>query len=236
MAYRDSTTASGASATPAVTVPTGAASGDIAILWATIDATAADFQVADWPTGFTELTEVTLTGDGQSIAVGWKRLTGADSGSYTFGNLGASADWVCQCVLFSGRHATDPPVISADATDSTLSNTPQTPTANGVTAVDGDDLVWICGPDYDSATGFTAWDTVPTNFTSAENTENAWTTGLMAYRNDVAAGATGTVAGQFSHADLAGWAAWLVRVPEAAAGGSDAGWGPLIGLRRNRLV
>lgn len=218
MAYRDSTTASGASATPSVAVPAGVAIGDIVILACATDASAADFQAADWPTGFTELEDSNITADGQSFGIAWKRLTAADSGSYTLGNIGASADWVCQAFAFSGRHATDPPVVGAPSIDSTLSNTPQAPSANGVTAVDGDDLLWICAPDVDSSGGYTAG-TLPGTYSAAEDTENAWTTLFAGYKNNVSAGATGSVAGSFTHVNQAGWAATLVRIPVAAAGG-----------------
>lgn len=73
-------------------MPASVAAGDIVILVAAIDAQTANFQAGDWPTGFTELQEADVTTDGHSAAIGWKRLTAADSGSYTFGNLGASAD------------------------------------------------------------------------------------------------------------------------------------------------
>lgn len=213
MAYRDSTSGSGSSATPSVSVPSGVETGDIVILIAATDTAAADFETADWPSGFTELVDANITADGCSIGIGWKRLTSADAGSYTFGNLGASAEWVCQAFAFSGRHPTDNPEASSDSIDNTLSNTPQSPSANAVTAVEGDDLLWICTPDVDSTGGYTAWTTVPTNFTSAEEQENGFTTLLGAYRNNVSAGSTGSISGEFTHSNQSGWGCWLVRVP-----------------------
>lgn len=221
MAYRDSTTNSGSSATPSVAVPAGVAADDIVILVATIDASAANFQAGDWPTGFTELQEADITTDGHSAAIGWKRLTGADAGSYTFGNLGASADWIAQACAFSGRHTTDPPVASAVNIQNTGQASPNTVTATGVTAVEGDDLLWASAPDV-TASGDGVGHDPPTNFTEREDAENLWSNLSIATRDNVSAGATGDISGTFTHNNTAGWAAFLVRIPAAGAAPATA--------------
>lgn len=227
MAYHDSTTASGANQTPAVAVPNAGgasplAADDIVILVATTDSVDAVFDTADWPTGFTELGEVNLTGDGQSVAVGWKRLTGADTGSYTFGNLGGGAtpDWVCQAYSFRGRHATDPPVISTIATNNNANTSPVSVTANGVTAVAGDDLLMISAPDV-RAVSIGNGHAAPTDYLEKEDAENAWTNLAGFTRENVSVGATGNITAtlSLSAADGSGWAAILVRIPAADAGG-----------------
>lgn len=215
MAYRDSTTNSGSSNAPSVAVPSGVAIGDIVILVATIDASAANFQAGDWPTGFTELQEADVTTDGHSAAIGWKRLTAADSGSYTFGNVGASADWIAQAYAFSGRHATNPPVATVNV-QNTGQTSPNTVTATGVTAVEGDDLLWVSAPDV-TGSGDGTGHTAPTDFTEREDAENLWSNLSGATRDDVAAGATGNISGTFTHNNTAGWAAFLVRIPEGGA-------------------
>ena len=223
MAYHDSTTGSGASQTPAVAVPNAGgasplAADDIVILVATTDNVDAVFDAADWPTGFTELGEVNLTGDGQSVAVGWKRLTGADTGSYTFGNLGGGAtpDWVCQAYAFRGRHTTDPPVISTIATNDAANTTPVSVTANGVTALDGDDLLMLSIPDV-RASGAANGHAAPTNYTEREDAENAWSNLAGFTRENVSAGATGSITATLTlSSDSSGWAAILVRIPSAA--------------------
>lgn len=217
MAYRDSTTASGNSDTPSVAVPAGVAIGDIVILACAIDALAAVFETGDWPTGFTELAEVDITTDGQSAAVGWKRLTAADSGSYTFAALGATADWICQATALSGRHASNPPVATSNVQNTGQSD-PITVTATGVTAVEGDDLVWISAPDV-TASGDGNGHAPPASFTEREDAENLWTNLSTATRDNVSAGATGNVSGTFNITqNTAGWAAFLVRIPLADAG------------------
>lgn len=223
MAYRDSTTATGNSQTPAVAVPAGVAADDIVLLAAAIDITAAAFDPADWPTGFTELAEADVTLDGQSMAVGWKRLTGADAGSYTFGSVTAgAAPWVCQAVALSGRHVTDPPVVSANATSNAANTSPVTITANGVTALAGDDLVHFSMPDVNT-TGAGTGHTAPAGYTKREDDELTFANLSIATLDNAGAGATGTVAATFTMSGgTAGWAAWLVRVPAAAGGAAPA--------------
>ena len=222
MAYLSSSTNAGNSATPSTAVPAGVAAGTIVLLACSVDNTAAAFDTADWPAGFTELDEVGTTADGQRMAVGWKRATGADTGSYTFGNLGASGDWVCQAVALTGRHATSPPVVSTAAINNTLNATPVTVTANGVTAVAGDDLAWVSAPDTNAGNNG-AGHTPPAGYTERQDAMSGWTNLSVATVDNVAAGATGSVSGTFAligGSTRAGWASWLVRVP-AAAGGVD---------------
>lgn len=217
MAYVDSTTATGASDFPSVAVPTGAQANDIAILVATVDNTTTTFETGDWPTGFVELAEVGLTMDGQRVGVAWKRLTGADAGSYTLGdtnNAGAGTpDWVCQAILFRGRSTGNPPVISTTASSNASNTTPVTITANAVTAEQGDDILWISAPDV-SASGVGAGHTPPSGYTEAEDQELGFSNLSLAYKENVAAGTTGTVAGTFTlTGGSSGWAAWLIRIP-----------------------
>jgi hypothetical protein len=211
MAYRDSTVNSGNSTTPSVAVPT-CAIGDIMLLACTLDGLP-NYEVGDWPTGFTELGEFQLTFDTQGIAVGWKRLTVVDSGTYTFGVLGGTGDFVCQAFSFSGRHATDPPTISTVAGNDAGVASPVTVTANGVTAVQGDDLFHLMASDL-NATGIGGTFTAPTNFTLGEGLLFGWAGLAGSYRNNVSAGATGSIAGSFTlSSGLSAWAGWTVRIP-----------------------
>jgi hypothetical protein len=215
VAYLDSTTASGASPTPSVAVPAGVQADNIVILVCGMDDATAVFETADWPAGFTELGEVTLTGDGQEVAVGWKRLTGADSGSYTFGSVTAnpSPDWVCQAYAFSGRHKLSPPVISTIAENNAANTTPVSVTANGVTAVDGDDLLMLSVPDV-RASGAANGHDAPASYVEREDAENLWANLAGFTRDGVNAGATGNITATLNlSTSSSGWAAILVRLP-----------------------
>lgn len=238
MAYIDSTTGSTDTDFPSTAVPVGAQADDIVILVAAIDnATGIAFETGDWPTGFTELGEAALTGDGQTFAVGWKRLTGADAGSYTFGDIqnGAAGtnDTIAQAYLFRGRHLTNPPVISTIATNNAANTSPVSITANGVTALDGDDLLMISVPDVrtgDIGNGHTQ----PTNYTEREDAENNWTNLAGFTRDNVSAGATGSITATFAITGASsGWGAILVRIPVAVAAAKAI---PIFQGNRRRVV
>ena len=81
MAYRSSSSASGHSAIPAVSVPSGVDTGDIVILAVGSDSQTASFASGNVPAGFTLLYDTDITVDGHSAGLAWKRLTGADTGS-----------------------------------------------------------------------------------------------------------------------------------------------------------
>jgi hypothetical protein len=65
-AYRDATTNSGSSATPAATVPSGVVANDVVVVACGIDSPTAAFDVGDLPADFTELAETDITADGHS--------------------------------------------------------------------------------------------------------------------------------------------------------------------------
>ncbi|MEO5664034.1 MAG: hypothetical protein ABIR39_12190 [Nocardioides sp.] len=133
MAYRSSTIHPGATtATPAYAVPAGAAADDIAV----VGMFTQDAGAITPPAGFTLKYDSGIVNAYRHV-IFWKRLTGADSGSYTFTMAGSS---YCEgtCVLFSGRATTGDPFTATDsATDP--SNTAITVTA--LTAAASDDLV-----------------------------------------------------------------------------------------------
>jgi hypothetical protein len=165
-----------------------------------------------FPAGFNVFTEVEVTLDGQTISCGWKRLTAADSGSYTI-TSDSALDWVCQAAAFSGRDGQLPPVISANATSNSANASPVSVTANGVTAVTGDDLCWIGALDR-SIDGGTVTFAPPTDYTERQDTLNGWSAQSIATRDNVSAGATGSITGTATlSTGTAGWASWLVRIP-----------------------
>lgn len=217
MAFRSSTNAVGtAVATINIAVPASAATDDIAILVVNIDGTG--HGTITWPSGFTLLDNSTVASpDGHTQACAWKRLTGADSGNYTVSWTGSN-DVVGQCDLFSGRHTSNPPVVSV-ATDTTANSSPISVNATGVTAVAGDDLMWIGGLDATSNVHSPSC-APPSTFTERQDSVNLWATLSNATKDNVSAGATGTITGVYTETVTAGWLAHLVRIP--AAGGAAA--------------
>jgi hypothetical protein len=216
VAYRSSSTNTGTGATPNTAVPAGVAIDDIVLLASTMDVNGAPSYSGKFPTGFTMLNETKLTLDGQTAAIGWKRLTAADSGSYTFADTsaGPTVPWVCQAFAFSGRHTTNNPANST-ASSNAANASPVSVNASTVTAVAGDDLLWVSGPDISAAVSATH--APPASYTERQDTTLTFSVLSGATQDNVSAGATGTVTGTLTLASgTAGWVAWLVRVPAAA--------------------
>lgn len=217
-AYVSSAGASGNSTTPSVAVPSGAASGIIAILAIGFDTSTPTVTL---PAGFTNCTNSPLrvTAEGQTVVAAWKRLSGVDSGTYDVTLSGAATDWVIGVAFFSGRHASNDPVCTSSV-QNTGQASPVSINAADVTALEGDDMAWVSGPDVSGsgiATG-PGLHTVPTNYTERVDTENAWANLCIATRDAVAAGATGVTTGTIAlNAGTAGWGAFHIRVPEAEA-------------------
>jgi hypothetical protein len=221
MALVDSTIANGSTDTPIVAVPTGTAADYIVVLKVTW---AAQLDMStSWPAGFTSLYSSSAgngyVGDG-SQAWAWKRLTGADSGTYDMADLGTANNWVMIAELYSGRHTTDPPVFSTFAKNTGANSSPATLTANGVTALDGDDLTISGQLDYTASQATIAW-TWPSGFTESEAySASSWATLGSAVKQNVAAGATGNLDSIATWTGgTARWGTGLLRIPAAAGGG-----------------
>jgi hypothetical protein len=217
MSYLSSSINSGNSRTPACPVPAGIQAGDIIILAATYNAAAAAFDPADWPTGFTELDESDNTLNGQTSAVGWRRATGAESGSYTFGIVNTSAsDWVAMAAVFRGRHTTDPPTQTKTINNSSNAS-PVTITSPTITAVAGDDLLHIIAADPTAANIVSSW-SAPSGFTAMQTTMFGSSAMAGAYKVNVTAGDTGADSSDLILlSGASAWVAWKVRIPAAAA-------------------
>jgi hypothetical protein len=148
-----------------------------------------------------------------------KRLSAVDSGSYTFGTSSA-ADWVCQAYAFSGRDTGNPPVASTANVQNTGQSSPVTVNANGVTALSGDDLLWLDAPDA-TVTAAVTGHTAPASYTKRQDAVQGFSDASGSTQDNVGAGATGTVSGSFTlSSGTAGYVATLVRIPATAAGGA----------------
>jgi hypothetical protein len=174
LAYRSSSTKStDGTSTVSVGVPAGVATDDIIVIIASKDGAANATGAV--PSGFTSFfTNTACTVDGQKVTAGWKRATGADSGSYTFGAPGdAATDWICQAFAFSGRDTGNPPVAGTANVQNTGQSSPVTDNANGVTALSGDDLLWLSAPDSTVSAGVTGH-TPPASYTERQDGTSAF--------------------------------------------------------------
>lgn len=220
MAWIDSTTAGANNTIPIVPVPAGTAIDDIVILVVTSESGAMSGFAGLWPSGFTQLDDKVLLTDGETTGIAWKRLTAADTGNYTLSDMTANGcdfnGWTGHAHLFRGRNTTNPPVIGTVGTASGV-GTPQSATANGVTAVEGDDLLYAAIGDLVLGSGTSSF-TQPTGFTVRENSQSPTASVLDrlygATKDNQSAGATGSITSTLSWTSLNGaWAAWLIRIP-----------------------
>jgi hypothetical protein len=219
VAFRAASSNSGTATAISTAVPAGVAADDIVLMPVTNDDTSL---TSTYPTGFTSLGSSNITFDGEKAQLAWKRPTGADTGSYTTTpTTGAGNTWAAGAVALSGRDTTNPPVASTVAINNTGVSNGGSVTANGVTAVAGDDLVFVAVADPDLNGVITGW-TAPAGYTAKVAIEPNWEGILVATKENVSAGATGSVSATIalSGTHKAGYAAWLVRVPAAAGGGT----------------
>lgn len=155
-------------------VPVGSVQHDVVVVflsrWQNATAT------VSMPTGFTRLPFQALSGDGVArIDAFWKRLTGTDTGSYTFSWAGSSWCSAEAMSLFGVLRSGDP----VNGRWSTWAGTAGTFGATSLvtdTIIPG--LVWNC---YNDSTGTHA---PPTGFTETVDVAN----GSMAYMLPAAAG------------------------------------------------
>lgn len=216
MAWRSTSTGSGNGNTPGTPVPTGVAINDIVLIHVSGDNVGWTIDQADFPAGFTKLGSHHLTLDGQETAIGWKRLSAVDSGSYTFssGVGGSVADWTCAAMAFSGRDTVNPPTFTS-ALSNAANTSPITITAPTLTALAGDDLAWFSAPDT-LGTNLGTGHTPPSGYFERYDfvDVNNWSWLSGATNENVAAGATGAVSGTFLlSSGTSGWGAFLVQIP-----------------------
>lgn len=204
--------AAGASA--AVPVPTGAAAGDIVVVGLYLETT----DTITLPSGFTVKSDLQAAGSAFSLGrlvTAWKRLTAADTGTYTFSWTG-SVLREAVCGLWRGRITTGDPFSTAPSTNEAASNNL---TVSGVNALLGDDLVGIA---TEVQNGF-GW-TPPSGFTERQDWGGAVT---LDTKDNVAAGATGSVTfvnGQSGTSNMKGWLAGLLSgVYKKSATGNTSG-------------
>lgn len=188
-------------------VPSGAAIDDIAVV-----------ALGQWngggtptitpPSGFTQKGGFWTSGDGAAKnSVWWKRLTAADSGTYSFS--WTTSYWsTAQCALFSGCVTSGDPW---DAVATAVAGTFGTFTTQTLTATDADGgLVWAC---YNDSSGT---HTPPTNFTEAADNDCA----AMAWRTGAGAGSQSAAAASVTSSSPAG--AWFGALLSSGGGAATS--------------
>lgn len=208
VAYRSSSvtgTADAQDAGKSIPVPTGAAADDIALICIEVWLDTSTDPVITWPTGFTQKIFYESTTDGfQRMFVGWKRLTGADTGSYAY-TISGSYWNMAHCILISGAATTGDPIEATNTAQVSGTATPST----SVTMTTAGALVhFVVNENSASATP-------PTSFTEVQDGNYVHTN----YRLPGASGTYSTSGGSLSASTVQ--LAALLAVKAAGAGGSD---------------
>lgn len=210
-AFRSSGTAVNSTGTTNITPgsPAGLVANDIILCFLSMDVASG---AATFASGFAVLnTDSIATPDGQTFKLAWKLAAGGDT--LTITGMTSSSK-VAQCSAWSGRDTGNPPVTATSATNSSSNASPTTVTSNGVTAIASDDLAWFVGLDTSIASATNTL-TPPTGYTNqgSGNDSLNFSPIALANKDNVSAGATGTVGGSITHSGNAGWGAYLVRIP-----------------------
>jgi hypothetical protein len=221
MAFRSiGTVGTGASKSLSCSAPSGVVAGDILIMIAAVDG-GSDSYLASWSaSGWTAFTTQVHTSapDGQNAMAWWKVATGSDTYTATLtwdASMSTTPDWIMAALAFSGRNATGT-AWATPATNTSSNANPVSINAPTITAVAGDDLVWASIPDV-TASGIGNGHAAPTNYTERLDAENAWSNLAVDTRDNVSAGATGTVSANFTVTSTgAGWIAFHIRIPAGA--------------------
>ncbi|HEY2086430.1 MAG TPA: hypothetical protein VGH54_10460, partial [Mycobacterium sp.] len=161
MAFRSSAILASATAVNgAVPVPTGAAINDIALVAYYMESAT----TVTPPTGFTLKTSLATTSTTRGrIDVFWKRLTAADTGTYSFTHVSAYRGAVC--VLLSGRVTSGDPFDVAPGTIEGSANSTTSVNPGCTVATTGSDLVGFAS---NFAVGAGTW-TMPAGMTSRQS-------------------------------------------------------------------
>lgn len=182
MAFRSSSILPAADglAAVAVPVPAGAAAGDVVVVGIYKENTAA---VTGPDATWTEAAALTTSASARgALHVWWKRLTAADTGTYTFSWSGPSfAEAVAGA--WSGRAATGDPFDGAPGTAESTAHVTSLPVSATPAAAGGDAVgVWI---NFNGGVEFTP----PANYTERQDGDVT----TLDTRDAVAAGSTGSI-------------------------------------------
>lgn len=214
VAYRSSSRRANAlvTAPQSLTVPSGTTTDDITIVCISVWNEGGTHTLTGgngtW-SKFREYSYATTTGT-QYLSFWWKRATGADSGSYTFGGWSGS-QWIEACAIsFSGiSNTTTNPVEAEHHQDNTGTN--NYPTVS-VTTADSDPMLVFLGEQYTPGAS-----TPPTNWTEVQDGSE---TLALSYRLPAASGTYSTSGGTGSVANNDDKSAHLIAISTTGAGGS----------------
>jgi hypothetical protein len=216
VAFRSSSSNAGNASSLEITAPSGIQEGDILIaFWSQGGSGSATIT---WPDGFTLLDSVLVPAADNTNRVAIKVATSSEPSSYTISS-NASDYCVAGIAAFSGRDTEATPTVQTTSAPTAV-EAPIAVDLAGVTAAEGDDIVWI-GMRVPSAGGSLTsplW-TPPSSYTERIDQNAAfYISASLATRDNVSAGATGTLSGTIGASDDAGYAGFVIALPAAGGG------------------
>lgn len=203
-------------------MPAGVVLGDALIAYCITD------NNGDWtttPSGWTKLIGATfdqVTPDGQQRAVYWRSAGASEPSTYTFTDGAANtSNSTIIIAAFSGASTVAPTNWSLTI-DSTAETTGFVYGMTGVTASAGSCVAWFSDTDQTSSNTAYVTYTAPSGFTNrAQTTVGSWISAAMGTKDNVTAGATGTlsstttvVGGTLTY----GLASLVIEIPALATG------------------
>lgn len=220
MAFRSSalgTHASGGGTSISAT-PAGVQAGDYLLAWLIIDGSGAS--PTSVPSGWSLQDTNDQTGpDGQTMLL-YSKAPASGSDSFSWG-ITSGEGAILFTAAWSGRNTGAAPTI-AKAQNTSSNASPITVNATGVTAASGDDIAVVF--QVDQTAGTATWTfSQPTNYTERHDDSTVdWISGALDTRDNVSAGATGTIsstATRTAGSGNGGWGTFVVALAQAAAGG-----------------
>jgi hypothetical protein len=218
--FVSSSSTSGNASSLEVTAPAGIQEGDILIaIWSQGGAGNATIT---WPSGFTLLASSNSATATNTNRIAVKVATGSEPSSYT---IATSVGDLCVAGVAAWRGRDTAAVLSAQTTlAETAQEAPITVNLTGVTASAGDDIAWIAMRVPSAGGNLTSplW-TPPTSYTERIDVNaTLYISMSLATRDNVSAGATGTLAGTIGASDDAGYAGFVVALPASGGGGGSS--------------
>ena len=195
--------------------PAGLAAGDRLLAWIVQDT--AGTHSGPSGEGWTKIADANNVSpaDGQVCTV-WEKKVATGSETFAF-TSSINKRAVIQIVALTGRHATSAAIVSTPTITNTLAlTTPASIALTGLTANSGDDILWF--GQMDQTVGADAYSfSALSGFTNLKNVANGdWISSAIFAKENVAAGATGTLtatATRTSGASNYSWSGVVVSIP-----------------------
>ena len=216
MAYRSSSIAVGNSTSIIGTAPVGLTDDDWMLALIVQDGTKT---VSSVPTGWDLIATISNTGPDVQSAFVYEKVAASEGVSWTW-DMSATGDWLVIVSAHSGRNTAGSLIVQG-TTNNSNNASPVSVALTGVTALANDDVAWFA--QLDQVGGADVWGFAPpTDYTERQDGAAAqWIQASLATRDNVSAGATGTLTGTATRtvgSSGAGFSGVVVALPSTGGG------------------